>query len=72
MSHMGEDHGQDGGRLRPATEGVSGEFCHAVHFLLPQLRAFLFLAEKPDGPDFSGESPSNMRPMFFSFFHYVP
>lgn len=52
MIYMGQYCGQNRGRLGPPTEGVSGEFCHAMHFSLPWLNAFLFL-EKPDGPDFS-------------------
>lgn len=60
VTHMGQYHGQDGGRLGPAAEGGSGVFCHAVHFSLLWLHTSLCLVEKPDGPDFSGELPSNM------------
>lgn len=72
MVYMGQYCGQDRGRLGPATKGVSSEFCHTMYFSLPWPHAFLFFVEKPDGPDFSGELLSNMRPMFFSFFHYIP
>lgn len=60
VTHTGQYRGQDGGRLGPATEGGSGEFCHAVRFSLLWLHTFLCLVEKPDGPDFSGELPSNI------------
>ena len=60
MTLMGQYWVQDGGRLGPATEGGSGESCHAVHFSLLWLHTFLCLVEKPDGPDFFGELPSNM------------
>lgn len=72
MICTGQYRGQNRGRQGPVTEGVSGELCHAVYFSLPALCAFLFLVEKPDGPDFSGELLSDMRPMFFTFFHYIP
>lgn len=60
MTPTGQHRGQDGGRLRLATRRGSGEFSHAVHFSLFWPFMFLFLGEKPDGPDLSGELPSHM------------
>ena len=60
VTHTGQHRGQDRGRLKLATGKRSGEFCLAVHFSLFWPCVFLFLGEKPDGPDLSGELPSHM------------